>query len=840
MMRGSGEEILSRRQVHYDIPILSSSPTLPSLDDLVSKAQKKPPLRSGSRAAPIPDDAVTTFRSAAAVWRAAQEATAAPDLSVTDFTEPERGRETSDSRFYIELSSDLSISDTKNRSKSTTANPEEVPHDQLPARTDFSPISEKPWRKFRRASEPIEDEEQEVVLLDKRQEWTRPPNRRKKVETAGKPFTKPTSVTKPAIPDAPKQIEAESIQPAIARRLDWTPPPEDAHQQPILAAHEPGRTTDTESSSPVDSGQIFKTLQTTFAYDSPGSIETISAITVPVLRKRKKVDTVPGPQVSNESEFPSKPSKMPKKKPRTITELAMAAYVPGAVVESPVSVSKGTSVLDELPPGTRSLDYRPGHPAAQLRKGFKSAVQKTKPKRRQTTRKNVLLSPGAALQQTSGQDFVFGTSSQLAREESPTTLRDLQTAIRVSSQSVVDLIDQINSPSESSSQMKLWAAGTRGENGAVLGIEVIDLLDSPHYPKDPFANDDQMPDESRQEPVISRGPAHEKTANDSGADIENSLGADVDNQSEFLQAPASNQELAAQSRAIDDTAMPSRPKYDIFTDAQLAKEVNKYGFKPVKKRTAMIALLDKCWTSKHSHSNGPTAQVAEISSSATTLNPRSKEAAASKTAKTSRGRSRGRPKKDAAVKDGASEDEPSTKRPRGRPKKATDIATTSSQPPFAASMPPPPRPVTPPRSKNTVTQPVLEISDSESEDLFSSPEIGVSSPPAVDMSITEDDTEVSLAMSPTSQESLLFGHITKAVKSAPRSKDPLNPSWHEKMLMYDPIVLEDFAAWLNAGHLDLVGYDGEVSATDAKKWCESKSICCLWKVNLRGKERKRF
>jgi hypothetical protein len=40
-----------------------------------------------------------------------------------------------------------------------------------------------------------------------------------------------------------------------------------------------------------------------------------------------------------------------------------------------------------------------------------------------------LLSPSAALAQVANQDFVFGTSSQLAREESPTVLKDLQAAL---------------------------------------------------------------------------------------------------------------------------------------------------------------------------------------------------------------------------------------------------------------------------------------------------------------------------------------------------------------------------------------------------------------------------
>lgn len=106
-------------------------------------------------------------------------------------------------------------------------------------------------------------------------------------------------------------------------------------------------------------------------------------------------------------------------------------------------------------------------------------------------------------------------------------------------------------------------------------------------------------------------------------------------------------------------------------------------------------------------------------------------------------------------------------------------------------------------------------------------------------SITED-TELSLSKPNTEDEASLFEHISKAVVTAPRSTDPANPSWHEKILLYDPIVLEDLTAWLNLGQLTRVGRDAEVSPGEVKRWCESKSICCLWRVNLRGKERKRY
>jgi hypothetical protein len=52
--------------------------------------------------------------------------------------------------------------------------------------------------------------------------------------------------------------------------------------------------------------------------------------------------------------------------------------------------------------------------------------------------------------------------------------------------------------------------------------------------------------------------------------------------------------------------------------------------------------------------------------------------------------------------------------------------------------------------------------------------------------------------------------------------------------------LEDLTVWLNTGALEKAGWDGEVDPKEVKKWCESKSICCLWKENLRGGTRSRY
>ncbi|KAK4554128.1 5'-flap endonuclease [Recurvomyces mirabilis] len=132
-------------------------------------------------------------------------------------------------------------------------------------------------------------------------------------------------------------------------------------------------------------------------------------------------------------------------------------------------------------------------------------------------------------------------------------------------------------------------------------------------------------------------------------------------------------------------------------------------------------------------------------------------------------------------------------------------------------------------------------------------------------------------------KSTLFPKITAAVKASKRASDPAKPSWHQKILLYDPIVLEDLTAWLNEEQKLRVEVCRQNSKTKAKaggkgkgtkkkadeiaqeevvsavvpaqetetvhealqpwmvqKWCEEKSICCLWKEGLRGGVRGRY
>ena len=70
--------------------------------------------------------------------------------------------------------------------------------------------------------------------------------------------------------------------------------------------------------------------------------------------------------------------------------------------------------------------------------------------------------------------------------------------------------------------------------------------------------------------------------------------------------------------------------------------------------------------------------------------------------------------------------------------------------------------------------------------------------------------------------------IHQAIMTQPPTHSITNPSWKEKIAIYDPIVLEELTAWLNTGALDAVGIGTEVWPALVRDWCESKSVCFIW------------
>lgn len=135
------------------------------------------------------------------------------------------------------------------------------------------------------------------------------------------------------------------------------------------------------------------------------------------------------------------------------------------------------------------------------------------------------------------------------------------------------------------------------------------------------------------------------------------------------------------------------------------------------------------------------------------------------------------------------------------------------------------------------------------------------------------------------QVAILSPAITRAVEAQPRSANALQKRecWYEKMIMYEPIVLEDFTLWLNRGSLHSLGgrtieqdesmeralgvgekgvmrlgergwkangeeieagqgLTGRLMPWAVQRWCEANSVCCVYLEGVwgAGRERKRI
>ncbi|KAK3329180.1 structure-specific endonuclease subunit SLX4 [Apodospora peruviana] len=944
--------------------IISSSPDFPSINDLLAKPAKKSTLRSGSNAVQLPSDAVRTFMTAASVWRSAQSEesdinnavdgirahrTQSCDTPVLDpkacVKLPPKTAPTEEQTGAKKQRKPRNTTGTRRGKLATTALPESGTTESV----NEPDVVGAPAPKLRKRSKPAKDPAGGQTTLPKGKVTKAAAKERapkKKTEVVSRHFATPAPVPNP--PADPIRDEPIVLEQAMRRRMDWTPPPENItnHAQSDSSAVKEVSSTALTDLGPAKLPQreLFENLldnygcQTDHGQGSP-AVAAGADTNSDILGKRKLIELVATTMDKSKTpEVSPTKSKVPKKKPRTITELATAAYRMPEESDVPTSTEKlkqdfllGYFGAEGEPAG--NINNVPGGKT----KGPKKAAKPRVFKKKADPRKQILLSPTSAMKQVSGQDFVFGTASQLATEEDPELLRALHEAMKASNQPDSDPFS-IPVISDLASRRKvvnkLWAAGARDDDGELLDLELLDLTESPVPPPDLLP---RIPVPSQKDPVcpspvqkvqieiqsseydlfdLTGSPAlptvpephffltQVQTKEKKKAIVAESPSLqkpdepqqpspvfDVD-----FEPPPSNQEhnqLIAQSQpqpSVSPTKapidIPPPPKFELWTDAKLAKEIASYGFKAVKKRETRIALLQECWENKQKTALGGNAeQAAMLTSSAKPAavlspgrargRPKKTSAAAATTAAAppvlidpvpaSPSRPRGRPRKDPAALSPPAADKPAGGRPRKNSRSASPAKTTKtkaktrspapSKPAAASSVSavstPKRRKVAPAPPKAVVEIPDSDASDLDDEDPFASSPLTspekqdiFSSPPhqAKDISITEDTEDVSImtTASPTSQQAELFRYISKAITTAPRTTDPAEPSWHEKMLMYDPIILEDLATWLNSGQLDRVGYDGEVAPHDVKLWCHNKSICCVWRVNLHGKARKRF
>ncbi|KAL7927245.1 hypothetical protein ACQKWADRAFT_318281 [Trichoderma austrokoningii] len=714
-----------------------------------------------------------------------------------------------------------------------------------------SPTKDQAWKKFKSKTDNIQGDGQEARESE-------PGDVRFVSSPRPPPVVEPNSKRVRNDLNEPLRLE-----PAMIRRLDWTPPSNKTsaiHQLECSSA-----TKDTHSPDLQEADMNFEQVLEAFKF-TDGLQQDVS---VPagqganVLGKRKLLElvvtTAAPAAVSEEANNRSRvKQKAPRKRPRTITEIATSAYrVPDPLEPVPAAINDAFITITHKDPD--DLATAEGSKIKSKRKTTKAAAKR---KKKASPPSPILLPPAEALQEVARQDFVFGTSSQLAIENSPTFLRDLQAAMRRSNRvDYVDLDSSLNSDGiEPPERKRLWAAGARDNDGDLLDLEINTIMErssppisAPHDYEDPFGyiggdrktvlsatNATGSQPELLSSPLINGNEALTNRAKPIEIIDDDSVLVDGEVSAASPLKKAFEPADATQSSKTHDHS--SKPSFELFTDAQLSKQVASYGFKAIKSRQAKISLLEQCWRSKR-NTQQPSYTRTFTTSAVTEKN------APDSIIRTSRGRPR---KNSASITPEIQEPPPSAQppvspsRPRGRPRKSvTATKRTTAGPSKGKKASPKGSTETPTAQKRKPKAPkvVVEIPDSASDserslssDPGSSPGLPFSQP-RVDLSKSVmDDTDLNLS----GDQSLGYEYITKAVQSAPRTTDPANPSWHEKILLYDPIVLEDFTTWLNCGQLTRVGFDGEVSTIEVKQWCESKSICCLWKVNLRGRERKRY
>lgn len=580
--------------------------------------------------------------------------------------------------------------------------------------------------------------------------------------------------------------------------------------------------------------------------------------------KRRKIELVNGVPVPRISEKPKR-CKSPKKKPQTVTEKATAPFAPVKSIETPSLLQyfvAPTTAGCEVP--ARGAIDDPDTPVTlRARSSVKKKLatsKQTKTKANKLVQEQpILLSPESAMKTARNQELVFGTSSQLAREESPTCIRDLQLAMKESESTVeqtqprannYDFLDLPSGRSRSSNvqairaSRSLWSAASRDINGSLVEVEVVNLADTPKPPcmvtkfvaptKIPGALGPQLQsnEETEQSHEIQDGSAVPKLALITSPALEQHL------QEPEPGMPRSVAEAALRNRPKSkspvkkaSTARPTTnqmPNYEGFTEVQLRKEVASNGFKPIKKREAMIMLLKQCWESK------TLIALQELPANVNLPKPVKETISTDKPELSSPSKKRGRPPKvpDPVATDVPKDGNAPPKKPRGRPKKDTTATTPQKRKR---------------KAKQALSEAIVSAGDDEIYD--SSPP--TPSPPRrrsppklpeqLPLGLSQGKTaNVASTAVKTRDRAHLFSQITKAVTSFPPSHDPKRLTWYEKILMYDPIVLEDLTIWLNAEGLGNIGEDDEVWPSLVKEWCEERSVCCLWRENLRGGARGRW
>ena len=612
------------------------------------------------------------------------------------------------------------------------------------------------------------------------------------------------------------------LEAALKRRKCWTPPPE-AEPLGSPMAHDgqerPTRGVETKF-------RDISSFQSDIGCDVGVAVQSLPTSCVDgIATKRRKVELVSAATCTPSITTKPQRAKSPKKKARTITGKATAPFMSEAIPES-TDLTQYFSLLtpdssdhtNKQPPAKESkAPTENENPANKAKAPRKSSA---KAKKIAIKKQPTLLSPEDAVASANTQTVLFGTSSQLARDDSPTLIQDIRRAIAESevveegTETVTEPRAELGITHVPRGAKSLWTAAARDPNNELHGEESFtsnkldDVLDSVFLQNNPVSRDRQVTDEVQP-------PQGEISQLPEVPELEIQLGS--------LLLPKSLAD--ASSKARRSSISPSKrsrkkaeisaemPNYSGFTQAELGKEVSKFGFKPIRKREEMVALLQRCWESTHRaalQTTGPNKPLRGDSSKVEqSVGDNEVEEPKRRKARKREGILGSKPTSAMSRID----DITVQLKPRGRPrKKALDKQPTSTE---------------------TESIPV--------QDITASHRASMSRKSAKTPAMRSEPTSPEGASKPMCQSDpeKLFAKVTEAVKAEPPTQDPNSLSFFEKILIYQPIVIEDLTTWLNTKGLITVGIDEEVASGLVKAWCEGRSVCCLWRENLRGGKRAR-
>ena len=691
--------------------------------------------------------------------------------------------------------------------------------------------------------------------------------------------------------DAARGVELDL---AVNRKTNWTPPKPGPHVEEIRKEVDiytvPSSSPAFESPGAAPAVSKFADLQKNFAYDGrkpksasptraprPGhgfrSAQRIELI--PQMPQRPAALTTERPAegavsptkgIHQQAAVPELPPKAPmekakkvspKKGPGGITGRSIARYahveVEAAAQAEKAKVSPHFAPIFVQPP-LPTIDQEASVPVeskktTKPRKPRAKKADTAKESKKEAAKVKIvpppapkLASPGQHDAKLKRQDLLFGTSSQLNQDMSPNLVRGLQQSLSEQAIEGEEIAPDSTAPiagrygdSYRRTRQKLWGESRHGNpDDSFLDISDVDVS-SAHRPVNvSFVGDsDAAPGHGTNAFAPAANDLPENGAGEESAPIPSNGFWLSKGRSDGLAPLTDPPDLL--STAITITSSSPRPVSPTRVALrQLSTNTRSPSKSPMKQDTfdksecrANVAMIDN----RASHDTSATTQSRESPTRSLiaeqALSPAKKP--------------RGRPRKVAASSPG-----PQPPRRRGRPKKRVQVATMTS--PTRACQ------------AEEASSPFLDIDEIEDSepDHTPSPRRKTSSPSAsqvLPLTTTEEtelettrkriNTPILNASHPRwpAVKAKLFPEILAAVKAAPPTGSIKHPSWYEKMLLYDPIVLEDLTSWLNDQGLRLEGKDAalvEVSPWMAQLWCENNSICCLWKEGLRGGVRVRY